>query len=627
MYKIYWLPLLISIYVTTVTAQLDQKSLNIEFKDMKLDSILNKGRSYITTSPDSIRKYGLVLLKESKRKTNEQYQAQAYRLLGISYSMLQIYQDSSDLYYKKALTLAKSLELQGDIYQSQAGLFSDIGSYDQALSAFFKCVEIFENLDKLSHLANAYGGIGNVFLDQEQFDKALHYLHKCRMIAESNDYINTLLPALANVASTYLKTNQYDSSIFYAEQCYDLSKSQDITFGIAKSAQILSTAYSKLSNFELANSYAKEAMTLFESMGAKNEAVATKIVQAEALHSMRRYQQAQVLLLEAEQDINQAIPQLKLSLYQALKVNYHALNQTEKALKYADFYHSLFKDVNEQERNNYIQQLERRFNNEKKEQQIAQLTRENEIKDLRNQQHYLLFSAAGILLIFTGMTIFFILKQRINKQKAQIATRKEQLLRSQINPHFIFNALTSIRGFLFEKNDVRNAIDYLGKFAKLMRLVLDHSSRELVSLEEEVKALNVYLEIQKMRFNNSFEYIITIDEHIQRDQVKVPPLLAQPFVENAIEHGFKDLPYPGKIELSCKQDGKLIYFSITDNGVGINSVQHKENHTSKAISIFKQRIDLIGSRFKIGLTFLIKDLGATGKTSGTKIEYTLPILN
>jgi len=158
-----------------------------------------------------------------------------------------------------------------------------------------------------------------------------------------------------------------------------------------------------------------------------------------------------------------------------------------------------------------------------------------------------------------------------------------------------------------------------------MRMVLDHCSKEWVTLKEELDALSLYLETQKMRFQDSFYYTLQIDETLDVEQIMVLPLLAQPFIENAVEHGFKSIDYPGKLNLNCLMEGEVIRFSIIDNETGIDHLKQHSKHESKAHKIFKERIGILSHLRKMKLFYLIEDLGKTGSKRGTKVEYTIPI--
>jgi sensor histidine kinase YesM len=175
---------------------------------------------------------------------------------------------------------------------------------------------------------------------------------------------------------------------------------------------------------------------------------------------------------------------------------------------------------------------------------------------------------------------------------------ERRLLSSQMDPHFIFNALGNIQSMMLQK-DTAQAVSYLGKFARLTRQVLEQSRTEAISLAEEIETLTSYIELQRLRLNNSFQYHIACDADTDTD-ILIPPLLIQPFVENAVEHGLKPLPpaQPGRLEIRFRQDHvrKLLTCTVTDNGIGLAESKRRkahDAHRSLSTRITDERLSLM----------------------------------
>ena len=178
----------------------------------------------------------------------------------------------------------------------------------------------------------------------------------------------------------------------------------------------------------------------------------------------------------------------------------------------------------------------------------------------------------ALVFILIGVILFFFYKttkeSEENKLRADALEIERTLLRTQMNPHFIFNALNSIQSFITSNNQ-GEAVRYLSKFAKLMRMILNNSMQQYVLLSEELASLSLYLDLEQVRFNNRFSYKIDIDDEVEEDLVKVPPMLIQPFVENAILHGLMHKPEGGLITICLTENGNnTLTCTITDNGVG-----------------------------------------------------------
>jgi LytS/YehU family sensor histidine kinase len=198
-----------------------------------------------------------------------------------------------------------------------------------------------------------------------------------------------------------------------------------------------------------------------------------------------------------------------------------------------------------------------------------------------------------------------------------------------MNPHFTFNTLSSIQQYILN-NDSTKANDYLSKFATLIRHVLENTSVEFISLEDELESLEVYLSLEKLRFKDKLEYDLKIDPSIDKRWVYVPPFLVQPFVENAIVHGISNLSGKGRIEVSCVPNEQGFKIIIEDNGVGRreatrikkSSIQKKQ---SMGIDIMKDRFnrlhDLYGKQYRFEIIDL-KD--ENGKACGTRVIINIP---
>lgn len=218
-------------------------------------------------------------------------------------------------------------------------------------------------------------------------------------------------------------------------------------------------------------------------------------------------------------------------------------------------------------------------------------------------------------------------KQLKREAQLQMALNEsqQQALSARMNPHFIFNALNSIKTYVLE-NDVIKSNDYIARFGKLMRQILDQSQFTLVSLSEELKALDNYVNLELMRGKDRFSYTIDIDPKIDLGKAKVPSLLLQPFVENAIWHGIMPMDKTGHISVSLTLHSKFILCVIEDNGVGRGQGNNENiEHKSASTDISSKRLELINTRFKTQIKVQIKDLvDANGNALGTRITIPLP---
>lgn len=265
----------------------------------------------------------------------------------------------------------------------------------------------------------------------------------------------------------------------------------------------------------------------------------------------------------------------------------------------------------------------------KKEESIALLQKNNDIKDLqlKNSRQTNVLYLSGSIFLLAATSIFFYQRNRRQKMQAQKikAELQMQVLRSQMNPHFIFNSLNGIEYFILQ-NDKRHASVYLNKFASLIRIILINSRKDVVAFADDLQSIKLYIDLELLRFNHNFCYVTDIDQALLDNDYRVPPLLIQPFVENAIIHGFA---YSDKknlqLKISAIHRSEYIMYTIEDNGVGrresaVYNALNKPNHTSLGLQITQQRISIFNEQHHAESSVNIEDLyDGKQQPAGTRV--------
>ncbi|PWT99685.1 MAG: hypothetical protein C5B52_10175 [Bacteroidetes bacterium] len=245
----------------------------------------------------------------------------------------------------------------------------------------------------------------------------------------------------------------------------------------------------------------------------------------------------------------------------------------------------------------------------------------------------------GLMSLLLVLLTWFVIHSRIKaikrKQEERIQMQQQlfeleqKALRAQMNPHFIFNCLNSIQGYIIEK-DLPSANKYLSNFAGLIRQTLDNSARSMISIADEMKYLSTYLELEKMRFSQKFEYAILIDPNVIASDTFIPNMILQPYIENAIRHGLQHKnENNGRIDIKISSDSNDIVFKIEDNGIGreaaqkLKSSQHIE-YQSKGMIITQERIDIIKMNTKADIKVHVEDVVINGRTNGTLVTLSFP---
>ena len=254
------------------------------------------------------------------------------------------------------------------------------------------------------------------------------------------------------------------------------------------------------------------------------------------------------------------------------------------------------------------------------EQKYFKAENEQKIVSLEKTKQFYLFIIIGSILAILALVFFF--RQRTLKNRQKILETEQRLNRARINPHFFFNAMASLQSLSQQEKSVQTTL-YTSRLAKIMRQSLENTYEEVVTIENEIDFLTQYLEIQKLRYPKKFEYEFYIDDALEINELKLPGMLMQPFVENAVEHGFKDIDYKGKIDIFLKNENNNLLVIVQDNGKGISLVENQKEHKSRAMQIIKDRLYLFNKQHNSKAYY---EIAAQKNNTGFKIVVTLPKL-
>ena len=400
---------------------------------------------------------------------------------------------------------------------------------------------------------------------------------------------------------------------------------------IQQSRMNIGQTFVHLKEYDSAQVYLKEGVRFFE----KSNDVMSQITAFNILCD----------LYEAQQEWKKIIPLSKKSL--KLMENLNLLKQKREAhenlylayentgqvaLAFENFKaFTVAKDsmVNEK-KGKEIEQLRAKLDYEEQQRDISQLTKENlshelKIEQDRNIRNLMLASSLTILLIGVFFWVSFKRKKErkeytLNMKRVEI---EQRMLRSQMNPHFIFNALNSIQSFITTNNGYAAEL-FMSKFSMLVRKILENSTHKYISLEEEIETLRLYLELEKSRFEERFDFEI-IEE--ADTSLSIPPMLLQPFIENAIIHGMKGKTEKGQIYVRFIEDEDRLRCEVEDNGVGRAAPTVKKEHNSLATSLTNDRVSFFNESAKGEAYHLqIIDLKDGDKRPiGTKVVLTIAL--
>jgi hypothetical protein len=494
----------------------------------------------------------------------------------------------------------------------------------------------------LSNMSQLYGIAGD-------YETAMNYLKESNAFAVK---YKTNWSQYADIAELYVTMGQYDSTMVYWNKWRnDPEWVKSASGHKAYGNNILATVYIKTNRYDEAIPLSKSSLDTFIAIKNFAGSCVPLLALAEEYVGKKQYKTA---LYYTNAGIDTArkyklLPQ-EIDGYKILSSIQNELGDHKKAytnlLKYMKLKDSVENKKFLLQLNNYKKKAEDAL----KETRIGLLNKDNKIKEqqLKQEEQLKIILFLGFLsLLITGFFVFrnLLLKrknerlrlqkdlemQQLENEKKHVELKQQaielemQALRAQMNPHFIFNCLSSINRFIF-KNETRAASDYLTRFSRLIRMVLMHSQKKLIPLEDELEMLRLYLDMERLRFKDAFGYTIATTNAIESTAVFIPPLLLQPFCENAIWHGLMHKEGPGHLNISISEENKTLHCIIADDGVGREKAaalksKSAEKEKSLGLQITTKRLALLNGENSSETFYEVEDIvNKNGEAAGTKVS-------
>jgi len=605
--------------------------LYITFKHLELRASIELGIEYFYRSNyDLALEYYFAAADVANAIDDASHLSECYGEIGIVYKNQGKY-DLALEYHQKAIEIGYTLSEPdwvaicnnniGNIYKAK-------GFYSIAIDYYLKALQTFEDMNQARRVATCLHSIGTLFFEQQNYQKALEYYRRGLEIThQTGDRIRelNLKMAIGNTLAVMGQSKPAKKNYFEALQIYD---STGYLHGLDDCYKLIGIAFLDEQNYDSASMYFEKALAI--SLDENDLTNMAEIYGKLGLVFMnhRNYNKALEVLGKSDSLAkNIGAPALVMDAANNLYHLYHEMGNSTKALNYYVCYaamkDSLFKDTQYRA----ITEMEVKYESVKSEKDIAVLTQKTKVQQLIiSRRNRLLWSVAIFFVMLIAGGYFYYQNRRL-KAVQKASELENRLLRAQMNPHFIFNALIAIQGFIYEKNPVE-AGDFLAKFADLIRLTLENSRTEFVSLDKEIGMLNVYLELQQLRYEGKFDFKIEMDDKLDPESLKIPPMLAQPFIENAVEHGIRHKVDKGLVKVGFKKIDKIIQVTVEDDGVGREvamKFRKKDKPQSLAISITRERLEILTKKHRQKYTMQITDLkDANCEPCGTKVELTMP---
>ena len=529
-------------------------------------------------------------------------------------------------YCKKAIQVYQLIEEhrhEADATHILGRIFDKTNDWDSSFYYFDKAMDILDNYPDYYLLGSVYNDYGRLYLIQswegnesaELLQKGIPWFFKCwELDKKYHSRASDMATPIYNIGSFYISTGS-EENILKGLEYLKLAKSIVDTTAACIHLKIM--VHRLLALEEKRKGNFKEAITLFNKGISEAEKSLAKF-------SMRNYHDSQMAYVEKYN-----FRKYKRNTYSGLYNIYKEIGDYKTALEYYILREKATDEIFEEESSNLIAMLEADSENEKIEKQIALLARDNELNEMRVAQSRIFNIGVAALFVILLLVGLLFLRQNKLKNEHKSTLLEQKLLRLQMNPHFIFNAFSNILRFI-DNNENNKASNYLTTFSKLLRTTLESTREDMIPFEKEVGTLRNYLELQKLRYPAKFEYSVEVDENIDQEDMSIPPMLVQPFIENAIEHGIRHKKSIGRIDVRFILKGKKILCEVEDDGVGREMAWEAEfaergDRKSLATEIIRDRIKVLNKKFKQKINLEIIDkLSENREALGTKVVIDLP---
>ncbi len=630
--------------------ELKEQSINMSLKD----SMLFTARKRIDSlslllkaeKPNTFLKYSKESLLLSRLLQDTVNFAGTYKAIARCYSLnnqlgLALKNiDSSSKYYKllkDTTSLVGVLAYKGTFYRNA-------GYLDESLKVYTAALEIAESVDSTmigKEHYYLYNNLGIFYKESKKKEKAKFFYQKALKVSRILKSLRAELGIKINLGSVASEEKNYEKALSYYFDVVKIADSLGMKLHSSISRGNMAFAYYNQGKYQKSLQCGNEGLEILD--GIKSDPHYRPIYRTNLLHTLgvstmelENFNLAHKYLQEGIEIANKY--GLQSSLIMCNEAMYQ-LKLKEKNFKKALFYfeeHIKARDsLLSVETLNEINKIESENQLSKKQQELTDLSIEKKKSEERIRSEYIqyIILAAVLIVVLTISLLWYNQRNRtiIAVKNQKLLENELHALRSQMDPHFIFNTLNSVQNFILKSEKIK-AYNYLIKFSDAIRLILENSKDSFIELQNELDLIDLYIDLQKLRFRDKIEYKKEIDPELLKETMQIPAMIIQPIVENAILHGIVNRKEGGVVKLSLKYMGNSIECVIEDNGVGRQeAMKNKQGKTKKHLSISSinttERIRILKKNGYKKVTYYIEDLfSKKGVSLGTRVSIILPIL-
>lgn len=460
--------------------------------------------------------------------------------------------------------------------------------------------------------------LGEIYQDQKNDEKAVEYYTRAKNIAEKNNQSRLALKANDLLAKIFRKQKNIVKELETRNSNIAINTDNNNSQGVIKENIELGNAYLNANQIDVAQTYFDKGLSAnFSTQAVQQQTDKIDLF----IQSNDLDETANTYKLLAEQYLKQKNPLKALDYFNKYAVLQDSIKHVRK--RELDEALSISNSLGKNQQRIDLLEKERQLS----ERSLEVLKKDQDLKEKQLDYKNIIIGVLIFFMLFMLMSGYFVIRSSGEKRKVnQLLALKS--LRGQMNPHFIFNALNSVNHYI-SQNDERKANRYLSDFSKLMRMVMDSSKHSLVPLNEELDMLRLYLQLEHTRFSDKFEYKIGINENVTDADYELPPMLIQPYLENAIWHGLRYLDHKGQLNLTIAEKDQELVVTITDNGIGRDKSKELKTHNQKkqasiGMQNIENRIVIMNDLFKTDIRVEVTDAYPGETNCGTKINLFIP---
>ncbi len=534
--------------------------------------------------------------------------------------------------FSKSLEIARSINDSLYIAKmySNIGVINDmIGNYSLSIYNYQKSLNIYEYLNNKEGKESVLNNIGIVYEEMDMPHKALNYYFKALKLKKERGEQTSIAGTYNNIAIIHGGVfNNNDSAYYYYDLAMKIYKNIGDKRDVGMIYSNLGLIHLRKGEIEKAKDFFEKALTIFKKTEDPNDIASALYYLGLAYHSESNYDEALKYYTQANKLSEQhQIKKMQSQICNDMAKLYEQTGDYKDALMCFRKYAQIRDQLINLKKIKKIHQLETNFELEKREHEIKMLKKQGELNELKlTWARTVSFALITIFVLTIIIIVLIFLKNRYKKEQ-EVITLQSRLFRSQTSPHFVFNSLMSIQTFLLD-NNVEKASEYLVDFAKLIRSILQQTNKSFITLDKEIEVLQQFVKLEKLRFSDKFDYSFEV-KVAHPEEILFPPMLAQPFIENAIIHGLAPAPKKGFLKILFEEKNNELTVMIEDNGIGRENAEKlnkDEKHLSLATEITKERIHLMARRYKKKISMEIEDLyDQNREPAGTRVTFKMKL--